>query len=80
MKHVHEASGLTFEVGELVEPDRSKTYDLSIITFWPDADSGAATPVTLVDYYFGDYDEASTDYYIDEWLQRQPWYHGKFHK
>ena len=80
MKHVHEASGLTFEVGELVEPDRSKTYDLSIITFWSDADSGAATPVTFVDYYFGGYDEALTDRYIDVWLRRQPWYHGKFHK
>ena len=75
MKHLHEASGLEFEIGELVEPGRKKTYDIMIITFWPDAESGAESPVSIVDYYFGDYDKDTTDRYIDEWLRRQPLAH-----
>ena len=75
MKHLHEASGLVFEIGELVEPDHTKTYDITVITFWPDAESGAASPVSIVDYYFGCYDKNITDHYIDEWLRRQPWAH-----
>lgn len=73
MKHLHEASGLTFEIGELVEPGRKKTYDITVITFWPDAESGAASPMSIVNWYFGDYDKDTTDHYIDEWLRRQPW-------
>lgn len=73
MKHLHEASGLEFEIGELVEPGRQKTYDIMVITFWPDAESGAASPVSIVDYYFGDYDKDITDHYINEWLRRQLW-------
>lgn len=73
MKHLHEASGLMFEIGELVEPDRKKTYDITVITFWPDAESGAASPMNIVNWYFGDYDKNVTDSYIDEWLRRQPW-------
>lgn len=75
MKHVHAKSGLTFECGDYVDSANGKTYDMTIITYWPDAESGAAEPVTLVDYYFGGYDARITDYYIDEWLWRQPWYH-----
>lgn len=75
MRHTHEASGLVFEIGELVEPGRKKTYDITVITFWPDAESGAESPVSIVDYYFGDYDKDITDRYIDEWLRRQPWTH-----
>ena len=73
MKHLHEASGLEFEIGSLVEPDRKKTYDITVIMFWPDAESGAASPMSIVNYYFGGYDKSTTDYYIDEWLRRQPW-------
>lgn len=68
MKHTHEKTGMVFEVGELMEPGGGKTYDIMVITYWADAESDAVSPVTIVDYYFGDYDNDTTDYYIDKWL------------
>lgn len=75
MKHRHEASGLEFEIGELITYDRQKTYDIMVITFWPDAESGAVEPMHIVGWYFGDYCKETTDHYINEWLRRQPWSH-----
>ena len=74
MKHLHKSSGLEFECGELMEHSRDiqadgirKTYDMTVITLW----SGDDESPIIVGYYFGDYDEETTDYYIDQWLQKQ---------
>lgn len=74
MKHLHKASGLVFECGELIdirEDGRSvrKTYDMTIITLWPKDSAGKFRSPAIVDYYFGDYDARTTDVYIDRWLQ-----------
>lgn len=73
MKHLHAASGLYFECGELMEFPANgirKTYDMTVITLWGDPEDDPEAP-TIVGYYFGDYDEKTTDYYIDQWLQQQ---------
>lgn len=67
MKHIHERTGYEFEVGEYRDGD--KTYDITIISYWKDAETqGAGSPVELVSYYFGGYDKNITDEYIDKWL------------
>ena len=71
MKHLHKASGNTFDCGELIERDTCKTYDITVITFWNTDSEGDIQPPIIVGYYFGEYDAATTDYYIDEWLQKQ---------
>ena len=74
MKHLHKASGLYFECGELVdirENDQHvrKTYDMTVITLWPKSTNGDFEAPVIVDYYFGDYHAHTTDVYIDRWLQ-----------
>jgi hypothetical protein len=74
MKHLHKSSGRTFECGELLELKSDvkadgvrRTYDIIVITYWPDD----TDEVILVGFYFGDYAEDTTDYYIDRWLETQ---------
>ena len=67
MTHLHKASGQTFEVGEYRDGD--KTYDIQVISYWKDAETqGIGSPVEIVGYYFGGYDEKDTDFYIDKWI------------
>ena len=68
MKHLHKLTGLTFECGELIEFDTGKTFDMTVITLWdyPECDQ----PPIIIGYYFGEYDEETTNNYIDEWLQQ----------
>lgn len=67
MTHVHKKTGYEFEVGEYRDGD--KTYDITIISYWKDAETQCdGSPVELVNYYFGGYDETLTDQYIDRWL------------
>lgn len=67
MKHLHKASGQTFEVGEYIDGD--KTYNITVISYWKDADTqGVGSPVEIIGYYFGDYNEEDTDFYIDKWI------------
>ena len=69
MKHLHEKSGQYFEVGSYISPDDNKTYDMTIISYWKDPETQAiGSPVELIGYYFGDYDEHATNYYIDQWI------------
>lgn len=71
MTHIHEKSGLEFEVGEYRDVDGGKTYDITIISYWKDAEVEGeleTSPVELVNYYFGGYDEETTDRFIDRWL------------
>lgn len=77
MQHLHKASGLVFECGELVDfrecDSRVRcTYDMTVITHWNHRsfDNDLQPPV-IIGYYFGEYDEATTDYYIDRWLEKQ---------
>lgn len=64
MTHVHDATGMKFECGELIEIGTRKTFDMTVITYWP----GEYAPPVIVGYYFGEYDREATDYYIDEWF------------
>ena len=67
MNHIHKKSGKTYEVGVMHDFDGS-TYDMCIITKWdPDCNESP----TLVNFYFGDYDSDTTDYYIDRFLENQ---------
>lgn len=73
MTHLHKSSGLYFEVGELMEfpvKDARKTYDMSVITLWGCADGEPDAPI-IIGYYFGEYDAAITDHYINEWFAKQ---------
>ena len=73
MTHLHKTSGLYFECGELMDfpvKDARKTYDMTVITLWGCTDGEPDSP-TIVDYYFGKYDEDTTNYYIDRWLEKQ---------
>lgn len=74
MKHLHKASGKTFECGELMEFPANgtrKTYDMTVISLWEDDPDHDPQPVIIVGYYFGEYNEETTDYYIDQWFQKQ---------
>ena len=77
MKHLHKASGLIFECGELIDIRErgmrvSKTYDMTVITLWNNnSDKDDFRPPVIIGYYFGDYDAVATDYYIDCWFEKQ---------
>lgn len=63
MKHYHKSSKQTFEIGFVEE------FDITLITRWNSAESEAhLSPITLVGYYFGEYDEEATNHYIDRWI------------
>lgn len=70
MKHLHKISGQTFEVGQYVDDD--KTYDITIISYWKDPETqDVGSPVEIIGYYFGGYDEETTNFYIDEWIDNR---------
>lgn len=71
MKHLHKATGLTFECGELIDRSDNSTFDITVITFWrePAEDDDDFAPPIIVSYYFGEYNQEYTDYYIDQWLK-----------
>ena len=77
MKHLHHASGLTFECGELIDirddgKHVRKTYDMTVITLWNNnRDEDDFQSPVIIGYYFGDYDAVATDYYIDCWFEKQ---------
>ena len=72
MKHLHKKSGQVFEVGSYISPDDNKTYDITIISYWKDPEQEkVGSPVEIVGYYFGGYDQDDTDYYIDRWLENR---------
>jgi hypothetical protein len=69
MKHLHEKSGKSFEIGRLIDPDGG-TYDINVITKWDEENDYDKSPI-IIDYYFGDYDKEVTDDYIDMYLEKQ---------
>jgi hypothetical protein len=70
MTHLCKRIGQTFEVGEYRDGD--KTYDITIISYWKDAETqNVGSPVEIIGYYFGGYDEETTDFYIEQWLDNR---------
>lgn len=70
MKHYHKKSNQYFEVGQYVDGD--KTYDITIISYWKDPETqGVGSPVELIGYHFGGYDEETANYYIDKWIENR---------
>lgn len=63
MIHIHKKTGVEYDVGFC------DTFDMSIIVRFP-IDPGDE-PIRIINYYFGEYDPESTDYYIDEYLKNQ---------
>lgn len=73
MTHLHKASGLYFECGELMDfpvKDARQTYDMTVITLWGCTEGDPDSPI-IIDFYFGEYNAETTDYYIDRWLEKQ---------
>ena len=68
MKHIHNKTGVEYEVGILNDFD-GKTFDMCVITKW-DVDKFEESPI-IIDYYFGGYDPEITDEYIDQYLEKQ---------
>jgi predicted PolB exonuclease-like 3'-5' exonuclease len=69
MKHIHEQTGKSFDVGRLIDFD-GKTFDINVITLWDEENDFEQNPV-IVDYYFGDYEKEVTDNYINTFIERQ---------
>lgn len=65
MTHVHKRTGIEYEVGFVSD------FDMTIITRWPKDLFEEGQHIEFVNYYFGEYDEESTDHYIDEYLEKQ---------
>lgn len=64
MTHVHKATGMKFECGELIEIGTNKTFDMTVITHWP----SDCEPPIIIGYYFGGYDPEAVDFYVEDWL------------
>lgn len=65
MRHIHERTGKTYEIGHIVDRENpNTTYDMTSIMYFGDDD---ASPF-IVGYYFGDYSAPTTDCVIDSWL------------
>lgn len=69
MKHIHEKTGQEYEVGRL-DDFGGATYDMCVITKWPDFESDKVEGPIIIDYYFGEYDKETTDYYIDKYFEK----------
>jgi hypothetical protein len=71
MTHIHKKSGKKFEVGQVVDQNDGCTYDINVIMMFPDFDDEnfdedtSDLEVKMIGFYFGDYDEETTDDYID---------------
>lgn len=65
MKHLHERTGITFDIGTIKDADGVLTYDMTVIMYFGEN----SNPPIIVGYYFGDYSEAHTDTYIEIWLE-----------
>ncbi len=68
MKHIHKSTGLEFDVSRLIDFD-GRTHDMCVITKWDVEHNFESNPI-IIDYYFGDYDQDTTDDYIDEYYKK----------
>jgi hypothetical protein len=69
MKYLHTETNTTYEIGRLFDTD-GKTYDINVITKWDEEHDFEQSPV-IVDYYFGDLEDDTTDCCIETFLKRQ---------
>lgn len=69
MKHIHKKTGTEYDVSRLIDFD-GRTHDMCVITKW-DVENDFENGPIIIDYYFGDYNEEDTDYYIDQYLKKQ---------
>lgn len=65
MTHLHKKSGKSFEVGQVIDQTDGCSYDINVIFQFPDYDNEDDLKVTFIGFYFGEYDEETTDDYID---------------
>ena len=71
MEHLHTKTNTTYQIGHLFD-DEGKAFDIIVITNWTkDFDPDDEPWISIIDFYFGDYDKESTDHYIDQFLDRQ---------
>lgn len=65
MKHIHERTGKTYEIGHIVDRENpNTTYEMTCIMYFGDDNESPF----IVGYYFGGYSESHTDLVIDCWL------------
>ena len=69
MEYLHTTTNTSYQIGQLYDTD-GKSFDINVITKWDETNDFEQSPV-LVDYYFGDLDNAATDYCIDEFNKKQ---------
>lgn len=62
MKYKH-TSGRHYIIGDVIEPDTKKRFDITVIYDF-DATSDPGDPPVLVGWYFGSYDEMTTRGYV----------------
>lgn len=60
-------SGLIFETGRLMSNDEKESYDITIVMLW--MPNNAATPMLLVDWYYGERNEACNKYVADKFCR-----------
>lgn len=72
MTHIHKATGMTFDISYLCDAGTGCAHDITLIAFWYTDTDDSISKMTVVDYYFGDYDASITDTYIDSWLEKHP--------
>ena len=66
-KHYYKhESGLTFDVGRLMDENQEKTYDITVVCLWLNELSDV--PMVIVGWYFGGSDDRTTAEYADKWL------------
>ena len=62
---------MNFEVGQVIDQNDGRSYDINVILQFPDDDDDEDLEVQLVGFYFGDYDEETTNDYIDMYFDEQ---------
>lgn len=65
MKHLHQRTGLTFDIGSIEDADGVHTYNMTVIMYFGENDN----PPIIIGYYFGPHSEENTDTYIDRWFE-----------
>ena len=70
MDYYKHTDGTEYQLGKLVGAEGSD-YDITIITNWPDNFDDEDVSVRLIDFYFGDQDDHSTKYYVEQYIERQ---------
>ena len=65
MKYLHKRTGLTFDIGSIMDTDEVSTYNMTVIMYFGEN----SNPPIIIGYYFGPPYEEDTDTYIDRWFE-----------